>query len=369
MYLEKLKLVNFKNYSEETLSFSRHINCFFGNNGVGKTNILDAIYYLSLCKSYFNNIDHYNIRHEEDFFFLEGIYERKDEKEEIYCGVVRNKKKSFKRNQKEYPRLADHIGFLPAVMISPNDSGLITEGSEERRKFINNVISQFDHEYLNSLIRYNKALQQRNKLLKDFARQGIFQKDMLEIYDDQLVQHGQYIYDKRIDFTEKLTPMFNQYYQEISGNEEKVALIYESPLQKEPLDQLLTQTLEKDRLLQYTTTGIHKDDLCMSLEGRPIKRSGSQGQQKSFLVALKFAKSEFIQSITGLKPILLLDDIFDKFDHKRVQQILKIVSDDHFGQIFITDTNKDRLDYILSELSFEHKIFNVHNNTIHSLEK
>jgi DNA replication and repair protein RecF len=364
MYLEKLKLVNFKNYGEAEITLSPKINCFVGDNGVGKTNILDAIHYLSLCKSYFNSVDQHSINFDENFFFIEGSYQLKGEQENIHCSVMRGKKKSFKRNKKEYKRLADHIGLLPIVMISPFDSTLITEGSDERRKFIDTVISQYDHEYLHSLMRYNKALQQRNKLLKDMATQQQFDRETLTIYDEQLIQQGNSISEKRQQFTRELVPVFNQYYETISIGNEHVDLIYRSQLIQSDYRRLLTLSLDKDRIVQYTTAGTHKDDLVMNLSEHPIKQCGSQGQQKSYLVALKFAKFDFIKKISGIKPILLLDDIFDKFDKNRVKQIIKLVSDNHFGQIFITDTNQVRLDQILEEISLEHKIFSIDKSVI-----
>jgi DNA replication and repair protein RecF len=364
MYLKNLKLLNFKNYEEINLSFSPKINCFVGDNGVGKTNILDSIYYLSLCKSYFNPVDQQNIRHQQDYFGIQGNYQRNNQEEVINCSVVKNKKKHFKRNNKEYPRLSDHIGLIPVVMTSPYDTNLITEGSEERRKFINSVVSQYDKEYLHHLMRYNKALAQRNKLLKEFAEKNTLQIDMLEAFNDQLIRHGSLIFERRQIFINELLPLFENYYKDISGNKEKVTLSYESQLSENKMEQLLNDSLQKDRVLTYTSTGIHKDDLIMEVEGYPIKKSGSQGQQKTFLVALKMAKFDFIKKHIGFKPILLLDDIFDKFDHNRVKQIVKLVDDEHFGQIFITDTEKERIQSILGANSFRYKLFHIQDGSI-----
>ena len=286
-------------------------------------------------------------------FMREGL----DEK--ILCAVQRNKRKIFKRNKKEYSKLSEHIGLLPIIMISPADSSLITEGSDERRKFMDAVISQFDSEYLESIIRYNRALGQRNVLLKNFHRSGSFQPDQLEVWDEQLIRHGDFIHQQRVGFIQDLLPIFQQYYESVSAGKEQVGLVYKSQLQEKDLRTLFKDHEQKDRILQYTTAGIHKDDLGMSLSGYPIKRIGSQGQQKTFLVALKLAKFDFIRKVNGFHPILLLDDVFDKFDARRVKQIIRLVADHEFGQIFITDTNAERIKDILGELTIEYKLFHV----------
>lgn len=364
MYLKKLNLLNFKNYEEAEIEFSPRINCFAGLNGVGKTNLLDAIYYLSLCKSYFNPIDSQNIRHDADFFVVEGEYERNGEVEHIFCGLKRNQKKQFKRNRKEYHRLSDHIGLIPLVMISPADGSLIAEGSEERRHFINAVIAQYDHAYLEQLIHYNGALAQRNKLLKDFGGDGRFDREALELWNDQLVPPGENIHAIRNSFVDELGPVFQKYYAFISGGLEQVAIAYQSHLFSGDFNGLLQSSLEKDRILQFTTAGVHKDDLLLKLSEHPIKRTGSQGQQKTFLVALKLAKFDFIKQHNGQKPILLLDDIFDKFDEHRVNQVLNLVASDNFGQIFITDTHPERMEKILADLKIESRLFHIENNRI-----
>ena len=261
MHLQSLSLINFKNYEQLDIELDDRINCFVGNNGVGKTNLLDAIYYLSLTKSYFNPIDSQNIRHNQDFFVIQGSFERNEHTENIYCGLKKNRKKQFKRNNKEYQRLAEHIGLIPVVMISPADSSLILEGSEERRKFINMVISQYDPEYLEKLIYYNRALAQRNKLLKEFGASGRFDRDTLEIYNEQLAASGNEIYQKRMDFTGQLVPIFQEFYNQISMRNEQVALIYQSDLQTYSFRELFERAEGKDRALEYTTAGIHKDDL------------------------------------------------------------------------------------------------------------
>ena len=357
MYLQELSLINFKNYSQSELDFSPKINCFIGQNGVGKTNLLDAIYYLSMCKSYLNPIDSQNIRYDEDFFVLQGDYLLKEKHENIYCGLKKNKKKQFKRNKKEYQKLSDHIGLLPVVMISPLDNSLILEGSDERRKFMDSVISQYDKVYLDNLIRYNRALVQRNKLLKDFYQNRSFDKDTIEIWDDQLIALGEKIYHVRVNFVEELIPIFQEYYTRISGNKEHVKLVYDSQLHEGNFKELMAEAIEKDRVVQHTTIGIHKDDLLLTLGNYPIKKAASQGQQKTYLVSLKLAQFDFIKHISGFKPILLLDDIFDKFDRSRVRQIIELVAENHFGQIFITDTSQDRLEEILKEINITHRIF------------
>jgi DNA replication and repair protein RecF len=359
MYLSHISLVNFKNYDQLELDFSQKINCFVGDNGTGKTNLLDAVHYLSLTKSYFNSLDNQNIRHGEEQFIIQAEFEREGLEEKIFCGVQRDKRKIFKRNKREYAKLSEHVGLLPVVMISPADSSLITEGSEERRKFMNAVISQFDGEYLESLIRYNRALGQRNVLLKQFHRSGTFRSDQLEIYDAQLVHHGNYIHQQRLAFIKDLLPIFQQYYASVSGGKEAVGLDYRSQLQHRDLQTLFREHEQKDRILQYTTAGIHKDDLEMTLAGYPIKRIGSQGQQKTYLVALKLAKFDFIRKVNGFHPILLLDDVFDKFDANRVKQIIRLVAAHQFGQIFITDTNPERIKNTLNELTIDYKLFHV----------
>lgn len=365
MYLHKLKLINFKNYEQAELDFSEKINCFVGNNAAGKTNILDAIYYLSFCKSYFNSVDMQNIRHESDFFSIHGSYLTQENTEEnISCIQKRNQKKVFRLNKKEYERLADHIGRIPLVMISPYDRDLINEGSEVRRKYIDGVISQFDPFYLNELIDYNKVLLQRNTLLKHFAEHHYFDFSSLQIWDDKLIKHGLSIFEKRKLFLIEFNPLFEKYYQYLSGGTEHVEIVYESQLALKSFGELLETSLEKDRAIRYTSSGIHKDDLLFLTESYPVKKFGSQGQQKSFVVAIKLAQFEYTRQKKFFKPILLFDDIFDKLDDTRVQQIVKLVSENNFGQIFITDTQRKRIEGIFREESIDHKIFTVINGTI-----
>ncbi len=359
MHLENLSLINFKNYAEAELAFSSKINCFVGPNGVGKTNLLDAIHYLCMCKSMINTVDSQNVKDQEGFFVVQGNFSKQDTRHALYCGFKKGKKKQFKRNDKEYAKLSEHIGLFPSVVVSPLDANLILDGSEERRKFVDSVISQYNRTYLDALIRYNKALLQRNKLLKNFAAQNQFDESVLEVWNEQLAHYGTLIFKERQTFVEQLIPIFNHYYGHISLEREHVGLTYKSDLHESDMLSLLKERIHKDRVLQYTTVGIHKDDLLLTLKDRPIKKLGSQGQQKSYLVALKLAQFDFLKKVSDLQPLLLLDDVFDKFDRDRVKQIMMLVADNHFGQIFITDTHPDRLEEILEELPIESRLFAI----------
>ena len=359
MYLQKLSLVNFKNIETQTFDFQKKINCFVGNNGIGKTNVLDAIYYLSFAKSYFNSVAGQNIRHGEDFFMVEGDYLIHDRSEKILCSLKRGQKKILKRNGKAYDKFSEHIGQLPLVIISPADRDLIVEGSDTRRKFIDGVISQQDKKYLQLLISYNKLISQRNALLKYFAANRTFDALNLKVYDEQLVDFGTVIYNKRKSFLEEFVPIFNEKHQIISGANEQVNLCYKSQLHDTSLQDLFFQSLEKDRMLQYTSSGIHKDDLSFEIGEYPIKKFGSQGQQKSYLIALKLAQFEFIKKQSNVTPVLLLDDIFDKLDENRVAQIVDLVNNEEFGQIFITDTHFERTENVLKQSNQEYQIFKL----------
>jgi DNA replication and repair protein RecF len=366
MFLRSLSVVNFKNIREANVEFSPRLNTFIGDNGAGKTNLLDALYSLSFSKSYFNASDQLNLMHNESFFMLQGKYERKDNEETIMYGYQNGQKKQIKRNGKLYSRMSEHIGLFPLVMVSPADASLILGGSDERRKFMDGVISQYNAAYLEDLLRYNRILLQRNNLLKQYTYDDSF-RDMLDIYDTELVEAGKRIHRQRINFIEKLIPVFQKYYSTISGGGEEVGLHYVSDLDEGPFEMLLSQTVANDKAAQYTTSGIHKDDLVLKLGGYHIKKLGSQGQQKSYLISLKLAQFEFICTISGIKPILLLDDIFDKLDKKRVEQIVKIVSGERFGQIFITDTNRDHLDSILHTITPEYRIYLVVNGNLSTI--
>ena len=354
--LSALSIVNFRNYVQADFCFCPKINCLVGNNGAGKTNVLDAIYYLSMTKSCLNPADSQNIRYDTDFFVIQGEYNRKGEPENIYCGLKRGQKKVFRRNRKDYERLSEHIGLLPVVMVSPADGQLITGGSEERRRLMNEMISQYDQNYLLDMMYYNRALEQRNALLKSFAENHTFDDEVLEAWNAQLTAAGNRIYEYRTKYCRELIPVFQQYYDEISGGCEKVELAYRSQLQEKDFAALLRESAEKDLMLQFTTAGLHKDDLLLLMDGYPIKKSGSQGQQKTFLVALKLANFDFIRRHGNIMPILLLDDIFDKFDARRVNHIIQLVAGEQFGQIFITDTGREHIEGILQQTNCEHQI-------------
>ena len=363
MWLKRISILNYKNLEQVELAFSHKMNCIIGKNGMGKTNLMDAVYYLSFCKSSTNPIDSQNIRHEQDFFVIQGFYETDDgEPEEVYCGLKRRQKKQFKRNKKEYTRLSDHIGLIPLVMVSPADSLLIAGGSEERRRFMDVVISQFDREYLDALIRYNKALAQRNTLLKSEAEP---EDALMEVWEEMMASAGETVYRKRLAFIEEFIPIFQSYYSYISQDREQVSLTYQSHVAEGDLLALLRESRQRDRIMGYSLKGVHKDDLLMLLGDFPIKREGSQGQNKTYLIALKLAQFEFLKR-TGSRttPLVLLDDIFDKLDASRVEQIVKLVAGDNFGQIFITDTNRDHLDKILRKIEGDYKLFEVDNGEV-----
>ncbi len=361
MQLQSISILNYKNIIETELSFSPSINCFIGRNGMGKTNLLDAIYYLSFCKSYFNAIDSQNIRHEADFFMLQGQYLRKNENEEIYCGMKRRQKKQFKRNKKDYERLSDHIGLLPLVLISPDDSILIAGGSDERRKFVDGVISQYDKAYLEHLIQYNNALRQRNALLKNTTPPD---NTLLDIWECQMAEHGEYIHLQRKDFINTFIPVFQRFYKYISDAGEDVSLNYRSQHDEQDIKKRMEETRDRDRILGYSTQGIHKDELEMLLGAHPMKRVGSQGQNKTYTIALKMAQFDFLKQIHGHTPLLLLDDIFDKLDNERVKRIVELVSSETFGQIFITDTNRKHIDSIIEQIGQEAAFFLIENGNV-----
>lgn len=363
MILKRISILNYKNLEQVDLDFSPKMNCFIGSNGMGKTNLLDAVYYLSFCKSATNPIDSQNMMHNQDFFVIQGFYKTETgETEEVYCGMKRRQKKLFKRNKKEYSRLSDHIGFIPLVMVAPTDSDLISGGSEERRRFMDVVISQYDKEYLEALIRYNKALQQRNTLLKGEQEPD---DELMSVWEEMMAASGETVYRKRCDFIREFIPTFQSFYSYISQDQEQVNLTYQSHASQGSLLQLLKEHRPKDRIMGYSLKGVHKDDLIMQIGEYPIKREGSQGQNKTYLIALKLAQFDFLRR-TGscTTPLLLLDDIFDKLDASRVEQIVKLVAGDKFGQIFVTDTNRDHLDKIMRKIEGDYKVFSVENGMI-----
>ena len=366
MELKRLDIVNYKNIKESRVECSSGFNCFIGNNGMGKTNILDAVYHLSMCKSYFNLSDGQNIRHGETFFVLQGSYVRDGEEMDIYCGVKQGQKKVFKKNKKSYERLSEHIGLLPLVMISPADTVLIEGGSEERRRFVDGVISQCDKEYLHQLIRHNRIVMQRNSLFKEHAGRPL-DGDMVAVWDEQLAEAGKVILDKRQQFMQEFGERFQYYYDQITTGKERVSLSYVTTIREGDILKSLHDTFSRDRLLMYTTVGVHRDDIVLELEGYPVKRLGSQGQKKSFLAALKFAQFSYLAGQKGVKPLLLLDDIFDKLDEERVKQIIQLVSGDTFGQVFITDTNREHVDEILRSHTPEYRIYEVNRGEVQAI--
>ena len=359
MFLKELSLTNYKNFESLKFSFDTKIICFVGLTGVGKTNILDSIYHLSYTKSYFNPIPSQNIKHGETFFFISGRYMIHDKEENILVSLKKGDKKIIKRNNKLYKKFSDHIGKIPLVLISPDDRNLIIEGSETRRKFIDGIISQTDKEYLNNLIDYNKTLKQRNALLKMFYDNSKNIRKTIDIYDRQLSSDAQKIYDKRREFLNEFIPIFKSRYKELSNDKENVEIKHSSDiLPDKNLYKLLKNSLEKDLRFQYTTKGIHKDDLNLSLDNFPIKKYGSQGQQKTFLIAMKLAQFDYLSKLDS-KPILLLDDIFDKLDDARVKQIINLVNQEKFNQIFISDTNKTRSENTIKKVNKSYKIFEI----------
>ena len=379
MILTQLSIINYRNIEEATLRFSPNINCFIGRNGAGKTNVLDAVYFLSFCHSAATSQDSMAIRHDRDFFVLEGRYsDGSGEVPEVqgvsgvpesgftvYCGMKRGQKKHFKRDKKEYKRLSEHIGLIPIVLVSPQDSFLIEGSSEERRRLMDQVIAQQDRQYIEVLNRYNKALLQRNAMLRDEEHEP--DPDVLGIWEEQMAIEGEYIFDRRSQFARELVPLFQQLYTTISGGNEQVALEYKSHCQRGPLLDVIRRDRAKDRAVGYSLHGIHRDDLEIMLDGHPMRREGSQGQQKTFVIALKLAQFELLkQGNRQTAPLLLLDDIFDKLDAHRVEQIVNLVAGDQFGQIFITDTNRDHLDSILATSHTDYKLFYVENGVIDS---
>jgi DNA replication and repair protein RecF len=347
--LQKLTLYNFKNYESLSLELHPGINCFLGNNGSGKTNLLDAIHYLCNCKSYFNAVDSQSIMFGADQFAITGEFQRSGQPEQIICSVRKNQRKIFKRNHKEYDRLAEHIGHLPCVIITPYDIELIWDGSEVRRKFLDSTLAQVSRGYLDDLIAYNHALLQRNTVLKTYAKQAHFPDDFLEMWDLQLIERATRIHEARTSFLRDFHGVFQRVYEDISGKAEEVSFQYSSELNESTMEQLLQNNKRRDKLLERTSAGVHRDDLELLIEGNPLKKFASQGQQKSFLFALKFSQYLFVKEASQVRPILLLDDFFDKIDDQRVANIMRWLSGHDVGQMFITDTSRQRMPEILKE--------------------
>jgi len=348
--LDHLHLLNFKNHPELEVDFSPGLNAFVGKNGAGKTNVLDAIYYLCTTKSYFHTTDADHVRHGETFFAIRGLFRSDDGPIKVHCAVQPSQKKSFRVDDSEYARLSDHIGRFPVVVISPSDRDLLSEGSALRRKFLDGMVAQGDRVYLDRLLQYQRVVQQRNALLKYFAANRVFSAEQLALYDDQLCALAPYLYAARLAFTSAFAPELQRFYSLLSGGQEAVDWTYESDLNNAPLDQLLRDSLARDRVVQYTTTGLHKDDLVFTLNGHPLKKVGSQGQQKSYLVSVKLAQFAQLTRSLGRKPLLLLDDVFDKLDAERVEALVSLVKAQEFGQIFLSDTHADRTNALVKRM-------------------
>lgn len=364
MLLENISLVNFKNYANLKLAFSKGVNCIVGNNGVGKTNLLDAIFYLSMTKSAFNNVDQQNIMHGEQFFSIQGSFNKAEAQWNVHCSLKSGQKKIFKKNKKVYEKISEHIGEFPVVLIAPYDTDLIREGSETRRKFFDSILSQIYPEYLKFLLQYNHFLKQRNSLLKQFADRHYFDQDLLEPYDVQLIKLGVEIFERRNAFIAEFKPVFTSHFEFLSSKKEQTDLTYNSDLFIPNYSSLFKENLKKDMLLQRTTLGIHKDDFDFSIEGNPLKKFGSQGQQKSFIIALKLAHFDLIKHIKGFKPLLLLDDIFDKLDDLRIKKLMNMVAGNSFGQIFVTDARPERTIAVFKSIDTKMRIFNIENGKL-----
>ncbi|MFI3280210.1 MAG: DNA replication and repair protein RecF [Rikenellaceae bacterium] len=363
MYLKSLYLINFKNIAEARLDFSPSINALVGDNGAGKTNVVDAIHYLSLAKSMMVMTDRQSVRHDQPFFVVDGAFQSDEGKSSgVVCSFSRQQAKGVKTlkcNGKEYERLSDHVGVIPVVVVAPQDISLVYDGAEERRRFLNSFISQLDPAYLNALIRYNATLSQRNTLLKSRGEES-----MLEIYDQFLTQSAEVIHAKRAEIIAQMQPLVEQFYRILSGEKETISLSYTSQLSTLPLTALLQESRAKDRAMEHTTVGVHRDDLELRIEGFPLRKYGSQGQQKSYLIALKLAQYCIVSQAKSERPILLLDDLFDKLDRSRVEQLLQIVAAEEFGQIFITDCNRTRLEEILSSTATPYALYEVEGGEI-----
>ncbi len=365
MKLQRLNILNYKNIAEANLEFANGVNCLIGNNGMGKTNILDAIYYLSFCRSYTAQTDQSVIRHDQPYMMLQGTYDRRSVEEQVTVSLQRGHRKVVRRAGKEYQRLSQHIGLLPVVMISPMDWDLIRGAGEERRRLMDQIISQGDKEYLEALIRYGKAVEQRNSMIRQEMRDPL----LYETVEAVMQQTAALVHQRRADFVERFTPIFMNYYAAIAGDQEQVSLTYQSQLKGTNMHDLLAANRERDMAIGYTTRGVHRDDIELLLGDWPMRRTGSQGQCKTYTLALRLAQFDFLRQATPATPMLLLDDIFDKLDAQRVEHIVEVVSSERFGQIFITDTNRTHLDHIMQHMAGDHRMFIVENGNCTPLEK
>lgn len=356
--LEKIVISDFRNIHLQEIAFSPNVNCISGNNGEGKTNLLDAIYYLSMTKSAFSTSDKFNFRHGTGEFSIAGTYRMENGLASRFSvRMTTAGEKKVRRDDKSYSKVSEHIGALPIVMVSPADISLVSESGEERRRFVNSVLSQMDREYMASLQQYNRLLQQRNRLLKDIDPDP----SLLEVINFRMSAAAEPVYQARKRFVEDMKPLVSEYYKTLSGDSEKVDIEYDTELSKAQLDQILESSFERDRIMKYTTCGIQRDDFIFTMNGHPIRRYGSQGQQKSFLVSLKFAQYELMKKRYGFAPVLLLDDVFDKLDMGRISNLLQMVASKDFGQIFITDSNKVRMAGIVDNLTMDRAYFDTSN--------
>ena len=359
IHLRRLSVLNFRNPREAALDLGPQVNCITGPNGTGKTNLLDAVHYLGLCKSCFEPQDGLNILHGEEHFMVKGELAAADGTDTLVCSVRKGVRKVFARNRKEYERLADHVGRMPVVIITPYDGHLVLDGSEARRRFLDGLIAQFDRAYLESLVRYNRALAQRNTLLKRMALDGRGDREATRPWDEQIIIHGEAVHAARRAFMDELVPLLADHYAGITSGPETVELAYRSELDEHPLRAILDDRWPRDQEAGHTTGGVHKDDLLFTIGGRPLKRYGSQGQQKTYLIALKLAQFDLTARRSGLRPILLLDDIFDKIDPQRMRHLLKLLGGGRFGQVIITDTDAGRLHTALDGLPLDTRFFEL----------
>lgn len=364
MWLENISLLNFKNYEELELSFSPQINCLVGENGSGKTNLLDAIYYLSLTKSAFSGSESQNIRHDASFFMLKGNFAKEEEHYKIQFSLQEGQKKQFKNSRIPYEKLSEHIGLFPAVLITPNDTDIIRGGSEIRRKFYDGIMSQISGEYLEHLLRYNHHLRQRNSLLKQFADGQPYDKDLIDSYSHPLVESGAFIHRYRKQFIQDFLPIFIKHYNNLSGQKEAVAISYQSDFDQPDFTRLFYNNYRRDLLAQRTTMGIHKDDYLFEIDRHPVKKYGSQGQQKSFVISLRISQFDIIREAKGVKPLLLLDDVFDKLDDFRIAKLSEMVAARSFGQLFVTDARPERTYQIFTPIEADKKVFTIHRGKL-----
>lgn len=367
MFLERIHLIQFKNHQSTEIQFISGLNAFVGSNGSGKTNVLDAIHYMSMCKSYLNPIDKQNVMFDSSFFHINGTWNINNQSNQVSCSYKLGAKKKIKLNKKEYEKLADHIGKFPVVFISPYDGDLINEGSELRRKWIDGIISQVDPIYLHTIQSYQKVLSQRNALLKNMGEHRLFDLESIEVWDTQMVKLGAFIHEKRKSFLSSFIPVFEKFYHEIGEENEQISIEYKSQLSNEDFAKLIVAYHKKDSYAQYSNVGTHKDDLIFNIKGHPIKKFGSQGQQKSFVIALRLAQFDWLKAQKKTNPILLLDDIFDKLDAQRVQKLVALVTQDYFGQVMVSDTDESRMKALLKSLTVPSKLFEVTEGDVNEI--